>query len=139
MNHEHTEIDEEDFYNYQKEQNQRLWDMGIREEDFIKDTHLYAITIVQNKGEPKSITEAHYKYPIKQIELYGIKCGEVRYELKKCGRLHVHILGESDKLIKCNRLIYTLTKRGYNTKIDNVYDESGWLQYIRKNVIIVNQ
>lgn len=94
----------------------------------------YAITINCNHIEKSDcITPALRSVYSKLVARLRRHANTVKeyYELGPQKRVHVHLFIETPK--DQSYVVKQLICKGYNSKVDDVYDEAGWLKYIMKD------
>lgn len=88
----------------------------------------YAFTVKKLGGEPQAVLFKDYEDVIDHYKKMGyIK--DIDFEYDDQGRLHIH------GIILLRKGFYRkkLCMKGYHIKLEQIYDEKGWLKYIHKS------
>ncbi len=88
-------------------------------------TFNYAITMKKTR---KPVTKQHYFDYLDKIKDLG-DIGNVNFETTR--GLHVHFILKTKTRLNYQKL--RPTRRGWNAKAVPIYDERGWIQYVRKD------
>lgn len=89
-------------------------------------TNDYAFTLRRTKIDVSVSLRDEYEEHLRLFDALGARVKDVEYENK--GGLHVHGIIE----IPLGMYLKKLRFRGWNLDLKVIYDEQGWLSYIRK-------